>query len=87
MSKYIDITGQKFNRLTAIKRVAFNKKEVMWLCVCDCGNEHIVTSRNLRHGKTKSCGCLLREHGFAVEEEVPAEEAPPEEEGSEEEIE
>ncbi len=34
-----DITGQKFNRLTALKRT--DKKQsggYLWTCQCDCGN-------------------------------------------------
>lgn len=29
----------------------------MWCCLCDCGNEVLVTGPNLRQ-HTKSCGCL-----------------------------
>lgn len=28
------------------------------ICICDCGKETTVLNRNLRVGKTKSCGCL-----------------------------
>lgn len=62
MGKFKDMTGNKYGRLTAIKRVhkdGFNR--VCWLCKCDCGNELIVTSDNLRNGHTKSCGCLKEE--------------------------
>lgn len=34
---------------------------VRWLCECECGNYVIVPGRNLREGKTKSCGCLRRD--------------------------
>lgn len=54
----IDITGQKFNRLTAIKRVGTNKDgRPIWLFKCDCGNEHTVSSKDVRSGHSKSCGC------------------------------
>lgn len=57
--KLIDLTGQKFSRLTVIKRVENNKhKQRMWLCKCDCGNEKIVRGLDLINGKIKSCGCL-----------------------------
>lgn len=34
-----------------------NKKKA-WKCLCDCGNEKIITHFNLVYGGTKSCGCL-----------------------------
>lgn len=59
----INITNQKFGRLTVIKRYGSSekRKEATWLCKCDCGNIIHVTSYHLRHGHTRSCGCLLRE--------------------------
>lgn len=57
--KLIDLTGQKFGRLIALKRVGNNKKGgARWLCVCDCGKEKVISSRKLRHGDTRSCGCI-----------------------------
>lgn len=62
MSKFIDLTGQKFGRWTVIKYSHKNSKRmVYWLCKCDCGNEKIVLGNNLRRGKSLSCGCLARE--------------------------
>lgn len=55
--KVKDITGQKFNRLTA-KEYVGNK---LWLCICDCGNEFIVRQDSLTLGRTKSCGCMADE--------------------------
>ena len=54
MSNFIDITGQKFNKLTALKYLGKSK----WECICDCGNKVIVTGTSLRNGTTKSCGCF-----------------------------
>lgn len=55
----IDITGEKYGRLTPIKRVGRNKNGyAVWICKCDCGNILETTSRALRSGNTKSCGCL-----------------------------
>lgn len=58
----MDLTGQKYGRLTVIER-DFSKKTTAWKCVCDCGNETVVTTKNLRQkgASTKSCGCLNRE--------------------------
>lgn len=52
--KFIDITGQRFGRLIAVKYLGNSK----WKCQCDCGIEHIATGSNLRNGSIKSCGCL-----------------------------
>ena len=62
MSKLIDLTGQKFGRLTVLERaIDPNCKATKWLCKCDCGKEKIVCGSNLTAGKTKSCGCYRKE--------------------------
>lgn len=53
-----DLRGQKFGRLTVIKRAPNKGKRVTWECQCDCGNVAYVESRQLIEGKTNSCGCL-----------------------------
>ena len=66
----IDITGQRFGRLTAIKLIpkeerTWSNKERAWLCKCDCGNEVIVRQRNLRGARmTQSCGCVRKIEAF-----------------------
>lgn len=58
----IDITDQKFGRLTALGPIGYNKNQgVVWLCRCECGNVKEIHSGNLRSGVTKSCGCWMRE--------------------------
>ncbi len=58
-STSIDLTGQKYGKLTVLERVEnIGYGQVSWLCQCDCGNKTIVTSNALRSGNTKSCGCL-----------------------------
>lgn len=53
-----DITGKKFNKLTAIKRAGTDKnRRALWLCKCDCGNDFIAAVIDLRAGRVKSCGC------------------------------
>ena len=60
--KMNDISGEKFGRLTAIKPCGKNKwKNIMWLCKCDCGKEHMATEGKLKQGKVRSCGCLAKE--------------------------
>lgn len=62
MGKMIDVTGQKFGRLTACYPTRVNGR-FGWHCICDCGTECDVDSSNLRSGKQQSCGCLRRESG------------------------
>lgn len=59
--EFKDITGQRFGRLTAIKRIE-GKKPTYWLCECDCGNRKEIQLNNLTTGNSKSCGCLSKEH-------------------------
>ena len=62
MGKFVDLAGQKFGRLTVIKRVKNNKNgKIQWLCKCDCGNEKIIVGNSLKSGLIKSCGCLRSE--------------------------
>lgn len=62
----IDVTGKKFNRLTALGPTGQDRQnQMVWLCRCDCGNLTFVSSSNLRIGHTKSCGCL---HGEVLSE-------------------
>ncbi len=52
--------GDKFNRLTVLKRDLNNQTtgRIYWLCQCDCGNFTSVDTKSLLSGNTKSCGCL-----------------------------
>lgn len=59
VSRLIDLTGQRFGRLTVIERAENNKAgRARWLCRCDCGKYITVTGVDLRTGNTKSCSCL-----------------------------
>ena len=62
MAKVKDLTGQKFGKLTVIKRAENNKHGLpRWECRCDCGNTTLVSGQHLREGRAKSCGCLKKE--------------------------
>lgn len=57
-SHLIDLTGQRFGKLTVIsKEPARADEKTRWLCKCDCGNTRVITSGDLRTGRRKSCGC------------------------------
>ena len=60
MAHLIDMTGQRFGRLTVIEKLPTdpNAKCATWRCVCDCGNERVVRGIALRRGECVSCGCL-----------------------------
>lgn len=55
--KKLDLTGQRFGRLTVLEPVENIGSRTAWLCRCDCGQETIVTTRRLRDGHRTSCGC------------------------------
>ena len=59
-----DITGQKFNLLTAMYPLEERgkRKSVMWHCRCECGNEVDVPYNQLVHCNMVSCGCKKAEH-------------------------
>lgn len=62
MSKARDITGYKYNRLTAIKFSHSDKNyNQYWVFRCDCGNEIIARKSFVISGHSKSCGCLQKE--------------------------
>ena len=66
MSRLIDLTGQRFGRLTVTERAESHRKPngslvTRWKCTCDCGNEKIISAVDLKVGNTKSCGCLKSE--------------------------
>jgi len=57
-----DIKGHKFGRLMVLEDVGRDKREeVLWRCICECGNEMVALGGNLRSGHTQSCGCLNKE--------------------------
>lgn len=61
-TRLIDLTGQRFGRLTVTGRSNENRNgRVFWDCVCDCGKHISVSSANI--GRTvNSCGCLRSEN-------------------------
>lgn len=61
-----DITGQRFGSLVAVRQHGRDPwGQLLWLCSCDCGQDHVATGGNLRSGTTKSCGCRRVEVGKA----------------------
>lgn len=65
MGKLIDLTGQKFGRLTVLGRApkpeGATSTSAFWYCICECGTKKVISGNVLRQGKAKSCGCLNKE--------------------------
>ena len=63
MTREKDITGQRFGRLVAIKKIYTDKKNYrgFWLFKCDCGKEKVIDKTPVVNGKTLSCGCYHKE--------------------------
>jgi len=64
MESNVVYPGARFGKLTVIKKIGSKPhgtsgkcKTSIWLCKCDCGNEHITTTASLRC-RAMSCGCL-----------------------------
>lgn len=66
MGKAVDLTGQKFGRLTVVSQAESvyrknGKPRRRWNCICDCGTERTIYGESLTRGLTLSCGCLQKE--------------------------
>ena len=59
----IDISGQKFEHLTALYPLSERDQKggVVWHCRCDCGNEVDMAYNTLLYSNIRSCGCWKRE--------------------------
>lgn len=72
MSKLINLTNNKYGRLTVLYKDAnrITKSGSYWICQCQCGNNISVKSSSLRNGSIQSCGCLRKEKAKAMGESV-----------------
>jgi len=62
--KLKNLTGQKFGRLFVMKRISeIGKKNIHWMCRCDCGVVKSVNGESIKRGLSKSCGCLRKDMG------------------------
>ena len=55
--KKLDLTGQRFGKLTVLAPAENVGNRTAWLCRCDCGQETVVITQRLRDGHRTSCGC------------------------------
>lgn len=56
MPKALNLTGQKFGKLTVISKSNSKNGKTYWLCKCECGTEKEVQTCHLRSGAIQSCG-------------------------------
>lgn len=56
----LDKRGQKFNKLTVLNYHSCKNESHLWECICDCGNNTLVSTSDLSTGHKKSCGCLSK---------------------------
>lgn len=61
MPNKINLIGQIFGKLTVIEHLYINRKGYS-KCICDCGNEKIIRSDQLKSGEIRSCGCFKAEY-------------------------
>lgn len=61
-----NLTGQKFGKLTVLKRHYDNSNSphAKWLCECECGKQIIVLATNLKKKikGIKFCGCYIKQN-------------------------
>lgn len=58
----LELTNQKFGRLTVLKRnpVSYGTRS-RWDCICECGKTTTVIGSKLMNNHTRSCGCFHHE--------------------------
>lgn len=56
-----NIVGNKYGKLLVLEATEkrSSNRNIIWKCLCECGNIAFVTTNSLNSGHTKSCGCLL----------------------------
>lgn len=58
MGRICNLSGKRNGRLIAIEPVGIKPNgSVLWKCVCDCGNFHLVGADVFKPDRCTSCGC------------------------------
>lgn len=61
-SSLVDLTGEKFGHLTAIRKLPYDgTNNNIWLCQCDCGQMTEVVSSALTRGVRVTCGSQVHQ--------------------------
>ncbi len=54
----LDLTGQTYGQLTALRLAPSQSHHTRWVWRCACGNEREFFASNVRQGDVTSCGCV-----------------------------
>lgn len=57
----LDLSGEKYGRLTVVAFIGIANTKSVFRCRCDCGKELTLKGNALRSGNTTSCGCYRTE--------------------------
>lgn len=67
----MNICGEKYGRLTAIKQVGRdNSRQALWLFQCECGKTCVTRASSVRNGNTSSCGCFKKEQSSIISKQT-----------------
>lgn len=67
-----NLIGMQFGRLTVVEKSVSAKRWIggmtnkykhqsAWFCICVCGKQKTVAAHDLKSGRVRSCGCLMRD--------------------------
>jgi hypothetical protein len=65
-ARRVDLTGARFDKLTAVSCAYVRGSKAYWNCKCDCGGEIIIRGGRLTKDGPKSCGCATT-HGRRIQ--------------------
>lgn len=62
--KISDLTGMRFGKLTVLgdDGSRASRGQILWHCICDCGQTTHISGRRLKNGHYQSCGCLRKNY-------------------------
>lgn len=59
MKRPYDLRGQRYGNLYVLYALGqYSDGTIEWACLCTCGNHTRSTTRTLRRGQKRSCGCI-----------------------------
>jgi len=64
MTNIINLIGRRLGKLVVVSYFGKVKGRAAWNCVCDCGNEKVISTEHIN--RVKSCGCFQLERTSAA---------------------